>query len=88
MDIKVLGDGCYGCLQLELLVGQVLDELGLPTSLRRVSDRKEMDRYLLSEPPGLVINGQLVIERRLPTKEELHRWIMDALSWEGRVWTT
>jgi cytochrome c biogenesis protein CcdA len=44
MDIKVLGDGCYGCLQLELLVGQVLDELGLPTPVRRVSDRKEMDR--------------------------------------------
>ena len=45
MDIKVLGDGCYGCLQLELLVGQVLDELGLPTPVRRVSDRKEMDHY-------------------------------------------
>lgn len=88
MDIKVLGDGCYHCLQLELMVGQALDELGLPILVRRVDDRREMDRYLLSELPGLVINGQLVVERRLPTKEELHRWIMDALSWEGRVWTT
>ncbi|TEU15740.1 MAG: thioredoxin family protein [Anaerolineales bacterium] len=88
MDIKVLGDGCHGCLQLKLLVGQVLDELGLPTPVRRVSDRKEMDRYLLSEPPALVINGQLVVERRLPTKEELCRWMTDALSWERRAWTT
>lgn len=56
--------------------------------MRRVDDRKEMDRYLLSEPPGLVINGQLVVERRLPAKEELHRWIADALSWERRAWTT
>jgi len=88
MDIKVLGDGCYRCLQLELMVGQALDELGLPIPVRRVDDRREMDRYLLSEPPGLVINDQLVVERRLPTKEELHRWIADALSWERRVWTT
>lgn len=88
MDIKVLGDGCYHCLQLELMVGQVLDELGLPISVRRVDDRKGMDRYLLSEPPGLVINGRLVAECHLPTKEELHRWIADALSWERRAWTT
>ncbi|NIO68644.1 MAG: thioredoxin family protein [Anaerolineae bacterium] len=85
MDIKVLGDGCYNCLQLELMVGQALDELGLPIPVRRVDDRREMDRYLLSEPPGLVINGQLVVDRRLPTKEEMRRWIMGALSWEGRV---
>ena len=88
MDIKVLGDGCHGCLQLKLLVGQVLDQMGLPTPVRRMSDRKEMDRYLLSEPPALVINGQLVVERRLPTKEELRRWMTAALNWERRAWTT
>ena len=62
MEIKVLGDGCYNCLKLELLVGQVLEELELPVPVRRVDDRKEMDRYLLGGPPGLVINGQLVVK--------------------------
>lgn len=84
MDIKVLGDGCYDCLQLELLVGQVLVELGLSIPVQWVDDRKEMDRYLLGEPPGLVINDRLVVERRLPTKEELRHWIIDGLSWERK----
>ncbi len=86
MDIKILGSGCHDCLRLELLVGQVLAELGMEANVRRVEDPRQIDRYALVGPPGLVINGQLVAERRLPTKEELRRWIMDALSWEGRVW--
>jgi len=86
MDIKILGSGCHDCLRLELLVGQVLAELGIEANVQRIEDARQIDRYVLAGPPGLVINGQLVAERRLPTKEELRRWIMDALSWEGRVW--
>jgi hypothetical protein len=87
MDIKILGSGRHDCLRLELLVGQVLAELGMEANVRRVEDPRQIDRYALVGPPGLIINGQLVAERRLPTKEELRRWIMDALSWERRVWT-
>jgi hypothetical protein len=87
MDIEILGSGCHDCLRLELLVGQVLAELGMEANVRRVEDPRQIDRYALVGPPGLIINGQLVAERRLPTKEELRRWIMDALSWERRVWT-
>ena len=88
MDIKVLGDGCHDCLRLELLVGQALAELGMKAQVSRVDDPRQIDCYVLAGPPGLVINGQLVVERRLPTKEELRRWIMDGLSWERRAWTT
>ena len=88
MDIKILGSGCHDCLRLELLVGQVLAELGMEANVSQVEDSRQIDRYALVGPPGLVINGQLIAERRLPTREELHRWIADALSWEGRVWTT
>jgi hypothetical protein len=80
MDIKILGSGCHDCLRLELLVGQVLAELGIKANVSQVEDPRQIDRYALVGPPGLVINGQLVAERRLPTKEELHRWIADALS--------
>jgi len=88
MDIKILGSGCHDCLRLGLLVGQVLAELGMEANVSQVEDPRHIDRYALVGPPGLVINGQLVVERRLPTKEELHRWIADALSWERRAWTT
>ncbi len=63
-----------------MLAGQ-----GLSIPVQQVDDRKEMDRYLLGGPPGLVIKDQLVIEQRLPTKrEELRHWIIDGLSWERK----
>ncbi len=88
MDIRILGSGCHDCLRLELLMGQVLAELGIEADVQRIEDPRQIDRYALAGPPGLVINGQLVAERRLPSKEELRRWIMDSLSWERRAWTT
>jgi len=87
MKIKVLGDGCYKCLELELLVGKTLQELGISLPVQRIDDPREMDRYLLGKPPGLVINEELVVEGHLPDKDEIRRWIADALSWEKRAWT-
>lgn len=85
MDIRVLGEGCHKCLSLELLVGQVLTELGIEASLGRVDDPRQIDRYVMAEPPGLVINGELVVEGRVPSKEEITRWILDARDWGQRA---
>lgn len=84
---------CYGhqnlrlrlsrCLRLELLVGQVLAELGIKANIRRVEDPRQINRYVLAGPPGLVINGELVSEGKLPTREEVRSWITAALSWES-----
>jgi len=57
----------------------------MKANVRRVEDPRQIDCYALAGPPGLVINDRVVAERHLPTKEELRRWIMDALSWERRV---
>ena len=78
MEIKVLGSGCHDCLRLELLVGQVLKELGVEADLSRVDDPGEIDRYILTRPPGLVIDGVLAVEGRLPGKEEIRAWISAA----------
>jgi hypothetical protein len=85
MDIKILGAGCHDCLRLELLVGQVLAELGIEASVQRIEDARQIDRYALAGPPGLVINGELVSEGQLPTREEVSSWITAALSWGRRM---
>ena len=86
MDIQILGTGCHDCLKLELLVGQVLAELGAKGTVRQVEDPRQIDRYVLARPPGQVIDGDLVAEGRLPSPEEIRHWIVDALSWERQVW--
>jgi small redox-active disulfide protein 2 len=78
VEIKVLGAGCHDCLRLELLVGQVLEELGVQADLNRVDDPREIERYVLVRPPGLVIDGVLAVEGRVPGKEEIRAWIAAA----------
>ncbi|NIV29250.1 MAG: thioredoxin family protein [Anaerolineae bacterium] len=87
MDIKVLGSWCHNCLRPELLVGQILGDLGIEGNLTRIEDPRQIDRYALTEPPGLVINGELVPEGQVPTREELHTWIAAALTWARRATT-
>ena len=87
MDIKVLGEGCHDCLRLELLVGQVLADLGIEASLSRIDDPRQIDHYVLAGPPGLIINGQLVSEGRMPTREETSAWIVATLRWQQRAWS-
>jgi hypothetical protein len=61
-------------------VGQVLEELGVQADLSRIDDPREVDRYVLAKPPGLVIDGVLAAEGWLPDKDEIRAWISAALN--------
>lgn len=80
MDIKVLGTGCYHCLELELLTMQTLMELGLTdVTIKKVSDVRTI-RHWMSEDliPGLVIDDVLVSQGRVPIPAELRTWLDEA----------
>lgn len=82
MDIQILGPSCANCLKLEMLVMQALTELGISDArVEKVTTPREMEKLMTGDPPGLVINGQLVWSggKELPTKaqiEELIRQVM------------
>ena len=48
-------------------------ELGIEANLSRTDDPHQIDRYALAGPPGLVIDGELVVEKRVSSKEEINR---------------
>lgn len=76
MKVEILGTGCYNCLKLEELINQVILELGISdVEIERVSDERRIRHHMpLDEIPGLVIDGHLVSNNRLPNREELLRW--------------
>lgn len=80
MDIKVLGTGCYHCLELEMLIMQTLTELGLTdATVEKISDVRTIRHWMAEDLiPGLVIDGVLVSEGRLPTPAELRAWLDEA----------
>ncbi|MBI5877707.1 MAG: thioredoxin family protein [Chloroflexi bacterium] len=80
MNVKILGPSCANCLKLELLVMQVLAEMGIRDAIvEKVAAERQMERYLTGEPPGLVINEQLVWSggTELPTKAQVREWIRE-----------
>ena len=80
MDIQILGPSCANCLKLELRVMETLTELGIrDATVEKITTPREMERLMTGEPPGLVINGQLVWSggKELPTKAQIAEWVRE-----------
>jgi hypothetical protein len=80
MRIQILGTGCYNCIQLETLVNDVCEELGMKdVEIARINDERSVRKFMpLDEIPGLVIDGHLVSTRLVPTREILKEWLSEA----------
>ena len=71
MEIKVLGTGCPKCNKLEDLVNEVLKEKGIEASVEKVTDVGEIAETGIMMTPGLMINGEVKLSGKLPSKEKL-----------------
>ncbi len=77
MEIKVLGPGCSNCLQLEKITRKALEELGFEAEVKKITDIKEISKYLLITP-GLVINGKIKhTGMPLPSIEKIKNWVLE-----------
>ncbi|MGF7186420.1 small redox-active disulfide protein 2 [Desulfitispora alkaliphila] len=82
MEIKVLGTGCAKCTKLEDLTKEVLGELGVQADVIKVSDVKEIAKLGVLMTPGLVVNGQVKVSGKLPSKGDLTSIITSELAKE------
>ncbi len=80
LHIKILGPSCANCLKLEMIVLAVLKEMGVrDATFEKVATEKEIQHHLSGDPPGLVINNQLVWSggNALPAKAQIADWIRE-----------
>jgi len=75
MDIKILGTGCPKCQRLEQLTREVAAELGVDAQFEHVRDMAEIMKYPVISTPALVVDGEVKVASRMPSKEELARWL-------------
>jgi len=75
LEIKVAGSGCTSCNVLEARVKKVLEELRIEAMLMKVSDFNEMARLGILVTPGLIINGEVVSQGKLPSESTLKDWL-------------
>ena len=75
MRIKILGSGCAKCNRLEQLTREAVAELGLEASFEHVNDMDQIMAYPIVTTPALVIDEQVMVSGRMPSREELLGWL-------------
>ncbi len=75
MLIKILGSGCAKCNRLEQLTREVVAELGLEAGFEHVRDMQQIMAYPIMTTPALVVDEEVKVSGRIPSKDELAGWL-------------
>jgi small redox-active disulfide protein 2 len=77
MEIKVLGSGCARCHETERRVMNAVAQLGVAADVGKVTDMKEIMSYGVLGTPAVVINGKVKCYGRIPTVDEVKKWVTE-----------
>jgi len=75
MKIEILGTGCPKCKKLNELVEEAINELGVLVEIIKVTDINKIINYGVMITPALVVDGDVKVAGKIPSKEEIIRWI-------------
>ncbi len=75
MQIKVLGPGCPRCRQTEEIVRQAVAEAGLEAEIQKITDTMEIAAAGVFGTPAVIIDGQVKLVGKVPTKEQVLDWL-------------
>ncbi len=77
MEIKVLGTGCPKCRKVYANAQRAIADLGIAVKLEKVEAIDEILRYGVMMTPAVVINGRVRASGRIPSVEELKKWLQE-----------
>lgn len=75
MIIKILGSGCAKCNRLEQLTLEAVAELGIEATFEHVRDMDAIMAYPVMTTPALVVDEDVKVAGRMPTREEIKAWL-------------
>jgi small redox-active disulfide protein 2 len=75
MRIKILGSGCAKCNRLEQLTREAVAELGIEAEFEHVRDMDAIMAYPIMTTPALVVDEEVKVYGRIPSKDELLGWL-------------
>ena len=75
MLIKILGTGCAKCQRLEQLTREAAAELGISAEFDHVREMDKIMAYPIMMTPALVINEEVKVAGRIPSKDEIAGWL-------------
>ena len=77
--IKILGTGCPKCKQTTAVVQEAVTENNIDATIEKVEDIMEIMKYNVMSTPAVVINNEIKIKGRVPSKAEITSLLMENL---------
>ncbi len=77
MKIKVLGSGCPKCKEVEKRVKETLENLSFEAEVIKVTDINDIMDYDIMMTPAVVIDEKVKSSGKVPSAEEVTRWIQE-----------
>jgi len=75
MEIKILGTGCPKCKSLEEITRKVVKDNGIDASIIKVEDIVEIMKFNIMTTPALVVDGKVVVKGRVPSADEIKKFL-------------
>jgi len=69
--IKILGTGCTKCKNTITIVEHVVNENNIDAIIEKVEDIMEIMKYNVLSTPVLVVDEEIKIKGRVPSKKEI-----------------
>jgi small redox-active disulfide protein 2 len=69
--IKILGTGCPNCKRVTAIVEDAVKETGVDATIEKVEDIMEIMKYNVLSTPAIVIDEEITIKGRVPSKSEV-----------------
>lgn len=76
MKIEIYGTGCAKCNMLENAAKQAVKELGVDAEVVKIGDINEIVDAGILATPGLAVDGEVKSMGRVPSNDEIKKWIM------------
>ncbi len=77
MKIEVLGSGCAKCNKTKELAEKAIKELGVEAEIEKVGDFDRILEYGVMVTPALVIDGDVKIAGKVPSLDDIKKWISE-----------
>jgi small redox-active disulfide protein 2 len=77
LTIRIVGPGCSNCQNLFQLCMNVAAENNLEADIQKITDREKFADMGIWMTPGLIVNGKVLAQGKLPTKSTLEHWLKD-----------
>ncbi len=77
INIEVFGPGCARCQATKEAIRQAIEAAGVEATLSHISDPKEIAKSRVFFTPAVRIDGEMKSTGRVPTVEEISKWLID-----------